>query len=322
MPILAYLDWNVFNKIEKIEELTVPEREVYVAIKENIISGKIGVPYSNAHISDLARGYLKNPAYTDDHLHTINLLTAQLCIVQYWGEQKVRWHYRNPQEFLDSTLEESDITAKSFSDLLYMDGEPLLNSLWDIQKQLLRMMPVDASFQEIYKVDAIFKSIFPRTKTEMNRLALCEDIFDFSSRIKTDYVLYRHFQKFLTQLRMKLPQYQKLYSNAQQKVIGKPEYLSWDKMVDRAMADSKYKSRNGAYDKIFNLFTTIDLKGYSSDERFANLIDDALHCFYAAHCDYFVTIDRRCSDKAKKVFEQLKLDSKVVTPSEFITSIS
>lgn len=321
MPIAAYLDWNVFNKIEKIEQLRDTEHSVYVGIKEYIISGKVIAPYSNAHISDLARGYLKNPAYTDEHIQTINLLTGQLCIVQYWSEQKVRWHYRNPQEFLDSTLDESDITAQSFSDLLYMDGEPLLNSLWDIQKRLLQIQPVDMKFQEIFKVDPIFKSIFPRTKSEMNVLSLCEDLFAFSSRIKTDYVLYRHFQKFLTQLRLKLPQYQKMYSNAQQKVIGKPEYLSWDKIVDQAMAGSKYKSPNGAYDRIFNLFTSIDLKGYSSDERFANLIDDALHCFYAAHCDYFVTIDRRCSDKARKVYEQLKLNSKVVTPSEFIALI-
>lgn len=321
MAISAYLDWNVFNKIEKIEQLDDIERRVYEIIKADIISGIVVVPYSNAHISDLARGYLKNPAFVDEHISTINLLTNQLCIVQYWGEQKARWHYRDPKEFLDSTLNENDMTAKSFSDLLYMDGESLLNALWGIQKELLRMQPVSDRIQDLYNIDPIFKSIFPRTINEMNLLALCEDIFAFSSRIKIDYVLYRHFQKLLTQLRTRLPQYQNLYSNAQQKVIGRPEYLSWDKIVDRVMENSKYKSPNGAYDKIFNLFTTIDLKGYSTDERFANMIDDALHCFYAAHCDYFVTVDRRCRNKAEKVFEQLKLTSKVIDPSEFVTSI-
>ena len=29
-------------------------------------------------------------------------------------------------------------------------------------------------------------------------------------------------------------------------------------------------------------------KGYKSDDRFSNMIDDSLHVSYAAHCDYFI----------------------------------
>jgi hypothetical protein len=71
-----------------------------------------------------------------------------------------------------------------------------------------------------------------------------------------------------------------------------------------------------------SLFTKTDLKGYSSDERFANMIDDGLHCFYVAHCDYFVTIDRRCSDKSKRVYKTLKISTEVMNPDEFINNIS
>jgi hypothetical protein len=322
MQIPTYLDWNVFNKIEKQDQLDVVEKEIYSKIEEQVLNGTLIAPYSNAHISDLARGYLKNPDFTEGHLKTIERLTQNLCIVQYWSEQKVKWHYREPKEFLDSTLEETDMTAGSFAELLYMDGEPLVNSLWDLQKTVMRIKRVDESFKEIYKLDPVFNQIFPRTKTEMNQLSLCEDLFQFSFRIKIDFALYRNFQKFLTQMRLKMPQYQKMITKTQQKVIGKPHYLDWDKLVDESAVQFKNTSPNAAYDKIINLFTSTDLKGYSQDERFANMIDDALHCFYGAHCQYFVTNDKRCSDKAKKVYEKLKLPSFVVTPAEFYSILS
>jgi hypothetical protein len=70
----AYLDWNVFNKIENHAN----NEELYSNIKDFIISGAIIVPYSNAHISDLYRGYLKNPNYIAGHIENIALLTNQL----------------------------------------------------------------------------------------------------------------------------------------------------------------------------------------------------------------------------------------------------
>lgn len=322
MPIYVYLDWNIFNKIEKLDELSEDERDAYSSIKNIILYEKIVTPYSNAHMSDLARGYLKNPEFGKGHLSNITFLTNNLCIVQYWGESKATWHYRDPQEFLDSTIKESEGITKSFGELLYMDGEPLLNSMWSLQKMVMRLQPVDEKFKEIYKVEPVFNQMFPRTKVEMNMLAMCEDLFQFSTRIKTDYVLYRNFQKYLTQLRLKMPQYQKLLLKNQREVLALPQYLSWDKMVDDNVQKLKSTSPNAAYDRIVNEFTSTDLKGYSQDERFANMIDDALHTFYAAHCDYFVTIDKRCSDKAKKVYEKLKIKTIVVNPTEFTSAFT
>jgi len=92
----------------------------------------------------------------------------------------------------------------------------------------------------------------------------------------------------------------------------KPVDDLWDKL------EPNFKpSANAYYDKVMGLFTTTDLKGYRQDNKFANLLDDALHCFYAAHCQYFITIDKRCYDKAKLVYGKLKINCKVFTPVEF-----
>src|SRR5438874_2288322 len=100
--LTTYLDWNIFNKIEKVDFLEKSESGPYLHIRRLIEDGRLVTAYSNAHISDLARGYNKNPSFTEQHLGTITALTRDLVIVLYWGEQKVRWHYRDPKEFLES----------------------------------------------------------------------------------------------------------------------------------------------------------------------------------------------------------------------------
>lgn len=315
-PEYVYLDWNIFNKIEKRDELDTEERRFYDLIESLAIEGKIVCPYSNAHINDLYRGYLKNPNFVNMHFSTISRLTHNLCVVQYWGEKQSKWHFRNPEEFLISTIEETEQTAGSFSQLFESFDDKLLKLAFDIQKLQLKLMPVPETFRQVFKTDPFFNLMYPRTKIDMNYLSLCDDLYDFAFRIKKDYLFYKVFKKQLNDLRIKFPQYAKLVQNTHTKIIGLPAQLTWDTVWDHITPDFK-ESSNPSYDKIVNLFVTTDLKGYKQDERFANLVDDALHCFYAAHCHYFITIDGRCYDKAKKVYDTLGISTKVMKPEEF-----
>lgn len=316
-----YLDWNVFNKLEHLPEQLEKGELEYSDIYQLISLELLLAPYSNAHINDLLRGYSKDPSYTPGHLANITTLSQSICLTQYWGESKVRWHKRDPEEYLKSTLDENETTPSSFSSLFSSLDDPLMEYAFDLQKLALRMNPVPIEFKKIYSLSPIFNSIYPRTKVQMNHLALCEDIYDFAFKIKNDFTLYKHFRKFLTESKAKYPQYRDMLNNADNNIIGNPKYLTWDEMWDSIDLKTK-SSKNLDYDKIMGLFTTTDLKGYRADERFANLIDDALHCFYAAHCDYFITLDSRCYDKAKLVYKKLNIGTLVFTPLEFKTWLS
>lgn len=320
MADYVYLDWNVFNKIEKLNSLLDEEKQTYSAINDAIIAGKIVVPYSNAHMSDLHRGYIKDPKYTAGHLFTIASLTNHLCIVQYWGEKQVRWHYRDVNDFFESSIEESSYVAESFSDLLNPGGDSLLETLKEAQLNLLRSNPLPENFKEIYKADPIFSVMYPRSKVEMNQLALCEDLYAFSCKIKVDYNLYKNFRKYINQAKLKFQEVRKMDKEVSKSNTEIPSTLTYDEVWE-LYAPKNTLTSNPAYDKIFDLFTKTDLKGYNQDERFANLIDDALHVIYAAHCDYFVTIDNRCYEKALKVFHQLKIETKVMKPEDFVPEI-
>ena len=76
-------------------------------------------------------------------------------------------------------------------------------------------------------------------------------------------------------------------------------------------------SENKAYSKIIETFYKYDLQGYKTDSNFNNMFDDALHTFYASHCDFFMTNDDRCKYKAEKTFEKLKIKTKVIKAEEY-----
>ncbi len=48
----VYLDWNVFDKIEKIPELDDEEKQIYSQIANLLLVENLIAPYSNAHIND------------------------------------------------------------------------------------------------------------------------------------------------------------------------------------------------------------------------------------------------------------------------------
>jgi hypothetical protein len=318
---LIYLDWNIFNKLEHLSELNTQEIDDYIYIDAIISNKSFITPYSNAHINDLVRGYAKDPSYTPGHLLNITRLTNNLCLTQYWGEQQVRWHIRDPKEYLEATIEEQDTTATSFSTLFSSFDSPIITAANELRNTVFKLTRVPEAFKKIYTLNPIFNSIYPRTKVDMNLLALCEDIFEFSRKIKTDYTLYKNYRKFMNDSKTKFPEYIKMFNNMETGVIGKPKYLTWDEMWDDVSPNTSTSS-NAKYDQIIRLFTTTDLKGYRQDERFANLIDDALHCFYAAHCKYFITLDARCYDKAKLVYNKLDIETIVFTPTEFRVYLS
>ena len=58
-----YFDLNIFDRIEKKENLEENERNLYTKWENLVLSGQIVVPYSNAHLNDLFRGFQKNPNY-------------------------------------------------------------------------------------------------------------------------------------------------------------------------------------------------------------------------------------------------------------------
>jgi len=312
----TYLDWNVFNQIEKKDILEEDTSAIFSKIERLIFDKKVICPYSNAHINDLLRGYSKNPQYISQHLGTLKRLTNNLCIVQYWGHTHITWHYRDVEEFFYSALKDKEAEAMSFTELLDWDDSGLSKKLFAI----LQSSPIPANFHEIYNANPIFNLLFPRTKLHMNGLALCEDLYDLSINLNKDYSIYHLLKSYINQSLANLKNHQEVIMNVKNMVQEPPKHLNLDEAWNLYSPKNRV-SDNPAYHEITNSYIKLDFRGYKSDVKFPNLIDDSLHAFYGAHCDFFITIDDKCYHKALETYRNLNILTKVMKPQEFANQV-
>ncbi|MEQ1625452.1 MAG: hypothetical protein ABL870_12210, partial [Sediminibacterium sp.] len=112
----AYIDLNIFDRLEKLDKLDQEDKEFYQTLYNLLADKKITTAYSNAHLNDLFRGYQKNPTYIDGHLTNIKSFTNNLCICQYWGEKDVKWHYRDINEFFQEKFDEWEFEPTSYDE--------------------------------------------------------------------------------------------------------------------------------------------------------------------------------------------------------------
>jgi len=320
--MIVYLDWNIFDRVQKIDSLEESEKLIYQSILNSIKDKNIYVPYSNAHISDLMRGYNKNPDYIEGDLNILSELTNNLCIVQYWGNKESTWHYRDVNEFFQSSLNEVNLYYKSFRELIptIEEHKDLTNSIGDTIEATLRLTPLPDNFKSIYAVDPIFNLIYPKSRIENNCLALADDLLSFSRLINTDDSLYKALKKYVNQTRMRFIKdkgLQKVFKSIGDATTSIPAHLIFDESWEQYIPESK-SSKNKAYNKITDEYFKFDMKGYKSDEKFENMIDDSLHTFYGAHCEVFVTRDDKCHYKATEVYKKLKIPTQVMKPDEFV----
>ncbi len=313
-----YLDWNVFDRIEKKEKLEEGDRIIYSELLTTLNKSSNQTPYSNAHLRDLLRGYKKNPKYIDGHLKILEAVTNNLCICHYWNQKNVTLHYRSVVDFFNELKDEKEFEIDNIDEVIEADTTGLMKSVFD----LLKFLEVPKEFALIYREDPIFGVMYPRTREEMTHYALTADLVAVAFMMNKDYSLYRSLKKYINKARVKLKKNRKLLKLDNNKLNisgGTHKYLEMDTIIDDHLPNmSESTSKNFAYRDIFDVFLRCDLKGYKSDNMFTNMIDDGLHTFYASYCDVFITNDDKCHYKAIKTYERLKLRTKVFTAKEFI----
>lgn len=297
----VYLDTNIFDRLEKIQQLEVLEKKQYQVLYDLIISDKITVPYSNAHLNDLHRGYLKNPTYIEKHLSTLDAFTKDLCICQYWGDNKALWHRRNVREFFESKKSDYEEDFFTWQDLI--KDIPHMQFTMEIKK----LNPLHPNMKKGFK-DPMFAAIFPLSKIYNTEAALVEDIFNLNIKMKSDYGFYKSLKIYAIQNAKKSPELARSIPQNNKDIL--PHLKIFDNAFE--LVKENYTGENQQYSKVINTFIRQDFEGYKTDALYNNMFDDAMHTFYASHCDYFVTNDDKCHYKAQKTFENLKIKTKVI----------
>ncbi|NML57013.1 hypothetical protein [Chryseobacterium cheonjiense] len=310
--MIIYLDLNIFDRLEKIDLLEEEEKTEYTNLLTFISNDNVEVPYSNAHLNDLLRGWKKNPIYIDGHLMNIQKLTKDLCICQYWGERNIWWHKRDIFEFFNSKKDELDLFDETLDELFDFglgDKSPI-----HLTKKLL--LP-EQWVSKISK-DKFAKLMFPTTILEKSLYSLFADLYSFQIKLKSDYSFYKLFKaqlsKSISSLKGNKDVVNYIRNNDQI-----PKHLKNDFFSIAEAYKPRFEIKendNESYYKVIETFYTFDLQGYKSDANFNNMFDDGLHTFYASHCDIFITNDDRCKYKAEKTFEKLNIKTLVIKSNE------
>jgi hypothetical protein len=277
----TYIDLNIFDRLEKLDKLEEPEKSFYQTLYSLLKDKSILTAYSNAHLNDLFRGYQKNPNFIDGHLTNIQSFTDNLCICQYWGEKEAKWHFRDIFEFFNEKVDEWKFEPNSYDNLF--EDEPLMRQAIELYK----LIPLPAEFKKGY-VEPMFGIMFPLSKIHNNQYSLQSDIYNFQSRLKSDYGLYKSFRTYLLTGLNKIKNNKELIKSVNTNFKELPKHLELTDIFDAYTPNNK-TSDNTMYSKIIDVFFKYDLAGYKSDGHFNNMFDDSLHTFYAAHFDYYIT---------------------------------
>ncbi len=307
-----YLDLNIFDRIEKIDSLEGKTKEEYLKLLELISNENVDLPYSNAHLNDLYRGWKKNPNFIKSHLKNIENLTNNLCICQYWGERNIWWHKRNIHEFFESKKDEFDIfdeTLGEFLDFGLGDKSPI---------HLTKNIPLPYEWIMKMEKDKFAQIMFPLTIENNTLYNLFADLYNFQIKLKSDYSFYKMFKAQLSK-NISTLKGNKDVVNYIRKSDEQPKHLKTDlfSIIDKYKPKFEIKENdNELYYKIVETFYKYDLEGYKTDANFNNMFDDGLHTFYASHCDVFITNDDRCKYKAEKTYERLNIKTLVIKSDE------
>lgn len=94
--------------------------------------------------------------------------------------------------------------------------------------------------------------------------------------------------------------------------------LTFLNMIEQGISYHPDGDTFGRSNRITGIFELLDMLGYWKDtanhkSNYARLWDSS-HTFYASHCHYFITNDKRTLNKAKVVYNIYDIGTKVISP--------
>lgn len=321
--IRIYLDWSVVSNFKKDE---------FAEIRDFVSEHKdyLQFPYSPAHFKDLMKSYcLENEYFTQD-LKNLEYLSEKHLL--RWGKDGIEVLFGTPQEYFEGEKDSEDIFSlmdieKIFDDL---DGDDFgIGKFVTLIKSLYQVMPTGIEITDENR--EMLQKMFPNIDSNSSMWDLMKDITPFSKKLLTEKEYYKEFRKTISDKGFKLDpnsgnwSVDEVFKNIDtflQKQNTKLTFLEY--------VTTCFKNRKEPVNR-FEYYTTayllLDMIGYKSDslpkptDNMQNIQSDAEHSFYAAHCDYFVVIDKKLTTKTKVLFKEFNIPTVIISPKELIETI-
>lgn len=305
-----YLDWNCITHLKEPEN-----RELF----DYILSNKhyLIFPFSPAHFEDLQRSRPSEGNENEDYYRDLNTLhnICETHLILFDNAQKrVLPFFATPYEYAKKSGDTLDDILKydSFTEYITKEiGEPF-SAIFD--KQLERMPTkgnITFFLNEVIKNGAdLLNQGFQYMKEVQTRVNYNKKL---SAGIR-DY-------DALSFKRISGATPDNIHEEIDNMISKSTPQFNMDKLIEFTLQNNTQKSD---LTEFISYYLTYDFMGFKQDRGhdLRNITTDAMHAYYGSYCDVLVTNDKRMAGKAKAVYKDMKISTKVISSNELRQYIS
>lgn len=323
--IRVYLDWNVVSNLHSSHESV---KALHDFLKDE--KSRICIPYSEAHLRDIKRGAKKSISLESCRLDYLSGISNNNYMSYDLSANTVKPYIVHPKEAYAGVGENVfdyinlvDALKKLDTDFDFDIGRMVLEHLSSIPNPHLS--------QKFSVPDhPYFHRLAQSISNAPSYLDFVQEVTEFA---KKSFINPEGYKEYRKSTRTVLAIQPHLLSSAEkpiERIENKIRRLSGDDSFTFKEAIEQMMKENPQFQSPMAVFyfyyIILEFMGYHSDKITDknmpdNMLTDIQHAFYGAHCDYFVTQDKKALAKAAQVYQEMEVTTKALALDGFIDDI-
>jgi len=311
----VYLDWGVVSNLKKPE---------YAEIKDFLLTnkGNLFFVYSTAHFEDAMR------SRGDDRLMQDIQMLESLVDNHLLAYQKNSTHpfLLTPTEYYQNNKDRDLDTVPDFADLVSSVGQdnPMLGGL--LKSFLSFPMPIP----NVAREQKLFGMMLPDLPDSPTLGDVLHSSTTFINKMLGDKEYYKSYRYSIRSSGFTLDENSGNWKSDEvvSNISAQMKKLGIDKSFQEfVLSGFGNKDKVSDYEFFMAAYSMLDLIGYKSDKlpkstnAMNSVTTDAQHAYYAAFCDYLVTQDSHLASKARALFSEFGISTKVISPADIIPEL-
>ena len=308
----VYLDWGVVSNLKKPE---------YADIKEFLLSnkGNLFFVYSTAHFEDAMRSRGDERLMSD--IQTLESLVDNHLLA--FNKKTAHPYLSTPTEYYQNNKDRNLDVVPDFAELVSSVGHdfPSLGGL--LQSFLNFPIPIPNAARE-QKLIGMMLPDLPDVPTLGDIL---HSSTTFVNKMMGDKEYYKSYRSSIRSSGFTLDENSGNWKSDEvvSNISAQMKKLGIDKTFQEfVQAGFGNKDKVSDFEFFIAAYSLLDMIGYKSDKlpKSTNAMNsvntDAQHAYYAAFCDYLVTQDSHLASKARALYSEFGISTKVISPAEII----
>ena len=314
----VYLDWGVVSNLKKPE---------YADIRDFLLShkGELFFVYSSAHFEDAIRSEGDDRLLQD--IQTLESLVDNHLLCYNLKEKTTSPYLATPTEYYRDHKGQNQDLIQSFSDLVTSISKdvPLVGGL------LQSFLDVPFPIPEAIRSQKLLGMMLPDLPESPSLGDVINSGVAFINKMQGEKDFYKSYRSAVRATGFSLEpnagnwESDEVVSNISAKMTALGIEKSFTDFVKMAFGD---KEEVDDFQLFIAAYSMLDLIGYKSDKlpKASNAMNgvstDAEHAYYAAFCDYLITQDSHLASKAKALYHEFEISTKVISLKDTIAELS